>query len=91
MRLVTLPAEESQQIERMISFGQELKVPFLLYGLHEAYKEVDQLKAANVPALVSLKWPEKAREADPADIPNYRELVMRDRAPAVPRCSPRLA
>jgi hypothetical protein len=79
-----LPAEESQQIERMISFGQELKVPFLLYGLHEAYKDLDQLKAADVPALVSLKWPEKPRESDPAEIPNYRELVMRDRAPAVP-------
>jgi len=79
-----LPAEESQQIERMISFGQELKAPFLLYGLHEAYKDVDQLKAANVPALVSLKWPEKSRDADPSDVPNYRDLVMRDRAPAVP-------
>ena len=79
-----LPAEESQQIDRMISFGQELKVPFLLYGLHEGYKEVDRLKAANIPALVSLKWPEKSRDADPSDIPNYRELVMRDQAPAVP-------
>ena len=79
-----LPADESQQIDRMISFGQELKVPFLLYGLHEAYKEVDQLKAANVPALVSLKWPEKPRDADPSDIPNYRQLLMRDQAPAIP-------
>lgn len=33
----------------MISFGQEPKTPFLLYGLHEAYKEVNQLKAAKVP------------------------------------------
>ncbi|MFL6414780.1 MAG: amidohydrolase family protein [Bryobacteraceae bacterium] len=79
-----LPAEESQQIDRMISFGQELKVPFLLYGLHEAYKEIDQLKTANVPALVSLKWPEKPRNADPTEFPNYRDLVMRDQAPAVP-------
>lgn len=79
-----LPADESQQIDRMISFGQELKVPFLLYGLHEAYKEVDRLKAANIPALISLKWPEKPRDADPADIPNYRDLLMREQAPAVP-------
>lgn len=79
-----LPAEESQQIDRMIGFGQELKVPFVLYGLHEAYKEIDQLKAANIPALVSLKWPEKRRDTDPSEIPNYRDLVMRDQAPAVP-------
>ena len=79
-----LPAEESQQIDRMISFGQELKVPFILYGLHEAYREIDLLRSANVPALVSLKWPEKPRDADPTDVPNYRNLVMRDQAPSVP-------
>jgi hypothetical protein len=79
-----LPAEESQQIDRMISFGQELKVPFVLYGLHEAYKDIDRLKSAHVPALVSLKWPEKPRDTDPTVIPNYRDLVMRDQAPGVP-------
>lgn len=79
-----LPAEEAQQIDRMLSFGQELKTPFVLYGLHEAYKRVDELKQANVPVLVSLKWPTAPKDADPADIPNYRDLVMRDQAPAVP-------
>ncbi len=79
-----LPAEESQQIDRMLSFGVELKVPFVLYGLHEAYKSVDRMKGANVPALISLKWPEKPRDADPSDVPNYRELLMREQAPAVP-------
>jgi imidazolonepropionase-like amidohydrolase len=68
----------------MLGFGAELKVPFVLYGLHEAYKRVDQIRAANVPALISLKWPEKPKDADPSDIPNYRDLLMRDRAPAVP-------
>jgi imidazolonepropionase-like amidohydrolase len=33
---------------------------------------------------VSLKWPVKPKEQDPTDVPDYRELVMRDRAPAVP-------
>ena len=78
-----LPADEWQQIDRMLSFGAELKAPFVLYGLHEAYKRVDSIKKANVPALISLKWPETPKDADPADIPNYRELVMRDQAPAV--------
>ena len=79
-----LPADESQQIDRMLNFGAELKTPFVLYGLHEAYQRVDQLKASGVPALISLKWPEKPKDADPTDIPNYRELVMRDQAPAIP-------
>jgi hypothetical protein len=79
-----LPADESQQIDRMLRFGAELKVSFVLYGLHEAYARVNEIKTANVPALISLKWPEKPKDADPADVPNYRDLVMRDRAPAVP-------
>jgi hypothetical protein len=79
-----LPADESQQIDRVLSLGAELKTPFVLYGLHEAYKRVDQIKAAGIPTLISLKWPEKPKDADPSDIPNYRELVMRDQAPAVP-------
>src|SRR5437660_8747131 len=68
----------------MSKLQAELKVPFILYGLHEAYGRVNEIKTANVPALISLKWPEKPRDADPADVPNYRDLVMRDRAPAVP-------
>ncbi len=82
---ILLPASEAQQIDRMLSFGQELKVPFVLYGLHEAYRRVDELKQANVPVLVSLKWPEKPRDADPSEQPDYRELQMREQAPAVPR------
>jgi imidazolonepropionase-like amidohydrolase len=75
---------EAQQIDRVLKFGPELKTPFIVYGLHEAYKRVDELKQANAPVLVSLKWPVKPKDQDPTDVPNYRELVMRDRAPAVP-------
>lgn len=80
---ILLPADQAQQIDRMISFGQELKVPYVLYGLHEAFKRVDQVKQANVPALISLKWPVAQRDADPTNIPNYRDLVIREQAPAV--------
>ncbi len=79
-----LPADQDQQIDRMLRFGQELKVPFVLYGLHEGYKRIDQLKSARVPLLISLKWPEKPKDADPTQVPNYRDLVMREQAPALP-------
>ena len=79
-----LPAVEMQQIDRMIHFGQELKVPYVLYGLREGYKRVDELKRANVPLLIGLKWPEKPRDEDPAEIPDYRELLEREQAPALP-------
>lgn len=79
-----LPADEAQQIDRMLMFGRELGVPFVLYGLHEAFLRVDQLKAANVPLLISLKWPVKPKDGDPSDVPNYRDLVMREQAPGIP-------
>lgn len=79
-----LPADEEQQIDRILSFGRELKRPFVLYGLHEGYKRVEELKQAKTPVLISLKWPEKPKDTDPSEIPNYRELVMRQQAPAVP-------
>lgn len=79
-----LPADESQQITRALALGAEWKTPFLLYGLHEGFKCLDELKEANVPLLISLKWPEKPKDANPADIPNYRDLVIREQAPALP-------
>ena len=62
---VLLPAEEAQQIDRMLNFAPELKTPVLLYGLHEAYRRIETLKQTHVPLLVSLKWPEKPRDAGP--------------------------
>ena len=79
-----LPADQAQQIDRMLSFGSELQTPFVLYGMHEAFLRVDELKRAGIPILISLKWPEKPRDADPAEIPNMRDLEMRDKAPAAP-------
>lgn len=79
-----LPADEEQQIDRILRFGRELNRPFVIYGLHEGYRRVEELKRANVPVLISLKWPEKPKDADPNELPNYRDLVMRKQAPAVP-------
>ncbi|HEX4771677.1 MAG TPA: amidohydrolase family protein [Bryobacteraceae bacterium] len=79
-----LPADEVQQIDRMLAFGSELGVPFALYGLHEAYLRIDQLKQANAPLLLSLKWPVKPKDGDPTVVPNYRDLRMRDQAPSIP-------
>ena len=79
-----LAADESQQIDRIVNFGHELNVPFVIYGLHEGYRRIDELKQVNVPVLISLKWPERPKDADPTDIPNYRELVMEEQAPEVP-------
>ncbi|MGA8597699.1 MAG: amidohydrolase family protein [Bryobacteraceae bacterium] len=81
---ILFPADQAQQIDRMVKFGTELKQPYVLYGLHEAFRRVDELKQANIPLLISLKWPVKPKDADPANVPDYRVLEERDQAPAAP-------
>jgi hypothetical protein len=81
---VLLPAEELQQIDRMLNFAPELKKPFILYGLHEGYERIAELKQTKTPLLVSLKWPVKPKEEDPSNVASFRELTMRDKAPSVP-------
>ena len=79
-----LPASQSQQIDRMIAFGNELKQPYVLYGLPEGFARIDELRKANIPVMVSLKWPVRPPGADPVNVPDYRTLMMRDQAPSVP-------
>jgi hypothetical protein len=81
---ILLPAVREVEIARMIRFGQELKQPFILYGLHEGYRAANLLKQAGVPVLVSLKWPERSRDADPMEQDPLRVLEMRDKAPGTP-------
>ncbi len=81
---ILLPAEQVQQIDRVLAFSKELKQPTVLYGLHEAFNRIDELKQANIPVLINLHWPEKPKESDPTDVPELRELELRAKAPSVP-------
>lgn len=79
-----LPANRAVEISRMIAFGKELKQPFVLYGMIEAYRAASEVKAAGIPVLVNLRWPERARDADPDLVDTYRVLEARDKAPSSP-------
>lgn len=81
---ILLPANRRVEITRMIAFSKELKRPTVLYGLQEGYLSADALQAANLPLLVNLKWPEKAREMDPEYIESLKTLDVRDKAPTTP-------
>lgn len=81
---ILLPADEAQQIDRIVAFAKELKQPTVLYGLHEGFLRIDELKQANMPLLINLHWPERQRESNPADVPSLRELELRANAPGVP-------
>jgi imidazolonepropionase-like amidohydrolase len=81
---ILLPATREVEIDRMIRFSQELKQNAILYGAHEGYRAAGALKKSGMPVLVSLKWPEKGKDADPEEIESYRTLEIRDRAPSTP-------
>lgn len=82
---VLMPAAQAHEITRMIRFAQELKVPQpVLYGAHQAYKQADAIAAAKLPVLVSLKWPEAVRDANPDLVESMATLELRDMAPSSP-------
>ena len=81
---ILLPASNPIQIARMIKFAAELKQKTILYGAHDGYRTADVLKASGLPVLVSLKWPEKARDGDPDEVEPMKTLELRDRAPGTP-------
>ena len=83
---ILLPANRWVEVERMVRFGAELKQPTILYGMREGFdaRSVDHLKGKNTPVLVSLKWPEPPRDADPDDVDTLQVLEDRAKAPTAP-------
>ncbi len=79
---ILLPANRLVEIDRMLRLAADLKQPFILYGGRETYRPeaAALLKKANIPMLLSLKWPEKTRDADPEDVDSMRTLETRDKA-----------
>ncbi|MEE8241337.1 MAG: amidohydrolase family protein [Nitrospirales bacterium] len=81
---VLLPATWSKEILRAVRFGEEVEANALIYGVHQGYEVADLLASKQLPVLVSLKWPEKARGGDPDAEEPLRILRFRDRAPSTP-------
>jgi imidazolonepropionase-like amidohydrolase len=81
---ILLPAVRALEIDRALRLAAEVKRPAVIYGAHEGYNAAEMLKKAGAPVLVSLKWPERLRDADP-DLPEtMRTLELRDKAPSTP-------
>src|SRR5260370_271885 len=81
---VLIPVTRRIDIDRMLRFAAELKLKAVLYGAVEGYRSADLLKNTNVPVLVNLKWPEKARDSDPEEEDSMRVLENRANAPSTP-------
>lgn len=81
---VLLPAVTVPEVDRMLMLGHELDLEPVLYGVHGAAAAAPRLAEAKVPVLVSVKWPERSRDADPDARESLRVLELRERAPGVP-------
>jgi imidazolonepropionase-like amidohydrolase len=83
---ILLPANRLVEIDRMLRFAAELKQPAILYGVRESYRPeaADLLKKSGAPVLVSMRWPEPSRDANPDDVDSFRTLETRDKAASAP-------
>ncbi len=81
---VLLPATRGVEIGRMANFAGELKKPAILYGGHEAWRAIDALQRSHLPILISLKWPEPNKDANPEEHDPLRTLELREHAPGTP-------
>ena len=79
---ILLPANRLVEIDRMLRFAAELKQPTILYGGRETYRPeaAELLKKSGTPVLLSMRWPEKTRDADPDETDSFRTLETRDKA-----------
>jgi len=82
--LVLIPANTSLELRRALVLVDRWKVPGAIVGAQMAYEVSGELAAKKLPILVSLKWPEAEKDADPDDVPTLRELRLRDKAPSSP-------
>ena len=79
-----MPATSKVEMERVIKLASELKMPFILYGVHEGYRAASVLKQANASVLISAKWPTRPPTADPEAEEPLRTLELRESAASTP-------
>jgi hypothetical protein len=83
---ILLPANRLVEIDRMLHLAADLKQPVVIYGGRETFRPeaAALLKKFNAPVLLSMRWPEAARDADPDELDSMRTLETRDKAAQAP-------
>ncbi|MEM7350006.1 MAG: amidohydrolase family protein [Acidobacteriota bacterium] len=79
-----LPAHHGREIDRVLSLASEYQIEPVLVGGQGAYERLTTLSKAGTGVLVSLDWPEAAKDRDPdldTPLPTY---YHRHKAPATP-------
>jgi hypothetical protein len=83
---ILLPANRLVEIDRMLRLAADLKQPVILYGGRETFRPeaAALLKKFHAPILLSMRWPEAPRDADPEEAESMRTLETRDKAALAP-------
>ena len=79
-----MPAVTSQEIDRVLAMGRQFDLDLVVFGAHGAHERTDELKAANAKVIVSVEWPEQAKDRDPESDPDFRSLANERMAPTAP-------
>jgi imidazolonepropionase-like amidohydrolase len=79
---VVLPGNTPGEIQRALDLAASFKLKLVLSGGAEAGKIGTMLRDRDVPVLLSAKFPERERDADPEIREELRELRRRVEAPA---------
>lgn len=82
--IVLIPANSSLELRRALLLFDRWKVSGAIVGGQMAYELPEEIAAKKYPVIVSLKWPEAEKDANPDDVPTLRTLRFRDKAPSSP-------
>ena len=81
---VVFIADTETMMRRAEAIARELNVRYILSGARQGYRMAGELKSANVPILVSVKWPVAPANKDDRDEQPLRTIRDRQLAPTTP-------
>lgn len=81
---VVFIADSEQMMRRAEAIAREFNLRYILSGARQGYRFADELKAANVPVLVSVKWPVPPTNKDDREEQPLRIIRDRQLAPTTP-------
>jgi len=68
---VAFEADSDPEIRRALGLADEFGLKIAIAGAGEAYKAIEELRTANVPVILSLKWPKEPKELKKEDLEKF--------------------
>jgi len=81
---VVFVADSELMMRRAEAIAKEFNLRYILSGARQGYRFVDELKATNIPVLVSVKWPVPPTNKDDREEQPLRIIRDRQLAPTTP-------